>query len=149
MAESYTVHLAAGPDDVAACYAVRHEVFVIGQAVPVEIERDELDEAADHAVAVDADGAVVGTGRLVSRPDRVGVVGRMAVLPAVRGRGVGAAVLGRLEAAAAERGLVTVELHAQRHAEGFYARLGYAAYGEPFDEAGIEHVHMRKALPRG
>ena len=60
-----TVVRLAGPQDLDGVYAVRHEVFVVEQGVPVELERDELDAAADHAVAVDAAGAVVGTGRLV------------------------------------------------------------------------------------
>jgi GNAT superfamily N-acetyltransferase len=71
----------------------------------------------------------------------------MAVAPAERGRGVGAAVLRRLEQRAVERGLSAVELHAQVHALPFYARAGYSAFGEVYLEAGIEHRSMRKALP--
>ena len=62
----------AGPDDMPAVYALRHEVFVVGQDVPVELERDELDAAADHAVALDAAGEDVGTGRLVLLYDPAG-----------------------------------------------------------------------------
>jgi predicted GNAT family N-acyltransferase len=136
----------AGAAELAAAYAVRREVFGIEQGVPPEIERDPLDAVADHVVAR-RDGEVVGTGRLVARPDGFGVVGRMAVCPAVRGAGVGRAVLTALEGAARARGLRGVELHAQSHARGFYDRAGYAAYGAEFVEAGIRHVAMRKALP--
>lgn len=131
----------AGPLDLPAVFALRHEVFVIGQDVPEALERDELDAASDHAVA-ESDGQVVGTGRLL--PD--GTIGRMAVTPAARGRGTGAAVLARLERRAAERGLAAVELHAQLHARGFYERAGYEAFGDVYLEAGIEHVSMRKLL---
>lgn len=132
-----------GPDDpaLAAAFALRHEVFVVGQNVPVELELDELDEECDHAVAVVA-GAVVGTGRLL--PD--GTIGRMAVAEAHRGSGVGAAVLARLEDAARERGHSRVELHAQVHAAGFYDKAGYQRVGETYLEAGIEHVTMTKQL---
>jgi predicted GNAT family N-acyltransferase len=39
-----------------------------------------------------------------------------------------------------------VTLHAQRSAEAFYLRLGYAPHGEPFEEAGIAHIEMRRPL---
>jgi len=136
----------AGAEDMPAVYALRHEVFVLGQRVPPEIERDDLDAAATHAVATE-DGRVVGTGRLVARPDRVGVVGRMAVHPSAQGRGAGRQVLSLLEFCARFQELSAVELHAQTHAQWFYARAGYAPVGGTYLEAGIEHVTMRKPLP--
>jgi limonene-1,2-epoxide hydrolase/predicted GNAT family N-acyltransferase len=134
------VRLAAA-EDLPAVFALRHQVFVGGQGVPEELERDELDAVSDHAVAV-VDGVVVGTGRLL--PD--GTIGRMAVADAARRRGIGAAVLARLEQRARERGLPAVELHAQLHATGFYTRAGYLPFGEVYLEAGIEHRSMRKEL---
>jgi len=131
----------AHEQDMAAAYALRHEVFVLGQDVPEELERDEYDAVSDHAVAV-LGGTVVGTGRLL--PD--GTIGRMAVLSAARGGGVGAAVLAALEAQGRARGLLCVQLHAQVHAEAFYERAGYTAYGPVYVEAGIDHVSMRKSL---
>jgi predicted GNAT family N-acyltransferase len=127
--------------DMPAVFALRHEVFVVGQDVPEELERDELDAVSDHAVAV-VDDQVLGTGRLL--PD--GTIGRMAVSPAVRGQGIGAAVLTVLEERARERGLAAVELHAQVHALGFYDRYGYVPFTEVYLEAGIEHRSMRKEL---
>ena len=143
---SATVRLAQD-DDMAAVYALRHEVFVLGQDVPEDMERDEFDDTCDHAVAV-RDGAVVATGRLLDPADGAGTgtVGRMAVAEAARGTGLGAAVLTCLEERARERGLAAVELHAQVHARGFYDRAGYVPYGDTYLEAGIEHVSMRKAL---
>ena len=131
----------AQDQDLAAVFALRHEVFVVGQDVPEDLERDDLDDVCVHAAAL-IDGVLVGTGRL--RPD--GIIGRMAVAESARRQGVGAAVLALLEQAAAERGLTEVELHAQLHAAGFYDRAGYERVGEVYLEAGIEHVTMRKAL---
>jgi predicted GNAT family N-acyltransferase len=48
--------------------------------------------------------------------------------------------------AARERGDHEVRLYAQRSAEVFYKRQGFAAYGEPFDEVGIAHIAMRRNL---
>lgn len=147
----------ARPDELEQVYALRHEVFVVGQDVPEELERDELDAAAEHVVAC-RDGRVVGTGRLVDgrideqgrlepgSPGRVGTIGRMAVADAARGAGTGRALLDLLVARAAERGLPAVELHAQLHARGFYERAGFVPFGEVYLEAGIEHVGMRRPL---
>jgi predicted GNAT family N-acyltransferase len=147
----------AGPGDMDAVYALRHEVFVVGQDVPVELERDELDATADHVVAV-VDGTLVGTGRLVDgrididgrlEPDTagtVGTIGRMAVQETARGTGLGRALLDLLVTRAAERGLPAVELHAQLHARGFYERAGFTPFGDVYLEAAIEHVGMRREL---
>lgn len=137
----------AEPGDLPAAYALRHEVFVRGQDVPAELERDEYDAVADHAVAF-VDGVLLATGRLLppAGPGLAATVGRMAVAPSARGQGLGAAVLAQLEQTAAARGWPAVALHAQLHAVGFYQRAGYTAYGEVYREAGIEHQSMRKEL---
>ncbi len=122
---------------------VREAVFVVEQGVPPEIELDEWDELSDHAVARCADGTVVGTGRLL--PD--GHIGRMAVLPAWRGSGAGAAILRALLEQARRRGLRRVVLNAQTQAAGFYARFGFAPTARaPFVEAGIPHLEMARDL---
>ncbi|MCA1823689.1 MAG: GNAT family N-acetyltransferase [Mycobacteriales bacterium] len=136
----------ASDADRAALHALRTDVFVGEQGVPPELEQDEWDALADHVVATDAAGVVVGTGRLIVRDRGVGIVQRMAVRRDARGRGIGAALLAALEERARDRALQVVELHAQAHAQPFYERAGYTAYGEPFREAGIEHVSMRKVL---
>ena len=72
--------------------SVRHEVFVVEQRVPVEVELDDDDAVSVHAVAYDTDGTAVGTGRLL--PD--GHIGRMAVRKRARGLGVGGQILDAL-----------------------------------------------------
>ena len=126
--------------------ALRRLVFVDEQAVPAELERDELDAVATHAVVRDEAGRLVGTGRVVVGSAGVARIGRMAVAAEARRTGVGSALLAVLEAAAVDAGCTRVELHAQAHATGFYGRAGYAVEGEPFDEAGIRHVAMAKSL---
>ena len=126
--------------------ALRTRVFVEEQRVPAEMEQDEHDATAVHALAEDEDGRVVATGRLLVRDGRA-VIGRMAVDAAARGRGHGAAVLAELHRQAAVLGLPEVELHAQLTARGFYERAGYTAVGDCYEEAGIAHVTMRRSLP--
>jgi predicted GNAT family N-acyltransferase len=144
---SFRVTRARAPEDLAPAFALRRQVFVVEQRVPEDLERDEHDRGADHVVAHDEEGRLVATGRLVRIAARTGKVGRMAVAAGARGRGAGAAVLAELERIAAERGLEEIVLHAQISAKGFYDRAGYSTEGEVFQEAGIEHVLMRKRLP--
>lgn len=121
---------------------IRRAVFVEEQKVPAEIELDEFDPLSLHALAFDRTGTVVGTGRLL--PD--GHIGRMAVLRQARGSGVGGALLEALMRAARARGDREVALSAQTHAIPFYERFGFVAEGEPYDDAGIAHRMMRRAL---
>lgn len=125
---------------------VRREVFIEEQRIPKELEWDEHDATAVHAVARNRLGQAIATGRLVSESPGVGRIGRMAVHRVLRSGGHGAAVLRALEAVAAARGDREVTLHAQRSAEAFYSRLGYLPHGEPFEEAGIAHIEMRRKL---
>jgi predicted GNAT family N-acyltransferase len=120
---------------------IRFAVFVEEQGVPAELEMDALDAQCLHALAFHGNLAV-GTARLL--PD--GHIGRMAVLKARRGRGVGAALLQRLIQAARERGDREALLSAQVHALGFYRAHGFTPYGEIYEEAGIPHQAMRLAL---
>jgi predicted GNAT family N-acyltransferase len=136
----------AGPADRPEVVALRTRVFVEEQGVPPDIERDDADATAVHAVSRDDAGRVVATGRLLER-DGTAVIGRMAADAAARGQGHGAAVLAVLHREAVRRGFREVELHAQVSARGFYERAGYTAVGEEYDEAGIAHVTMRRVLP--
>jgi len=118
---------------------IRFTVFVEEQRVPREIELDDMDRPSLHALAYDAQGRAVGTGRLL--PD--GHIGRMAVLKDWRGQGVGSAILAALIGAAKARGDRGVVLSAQTHALEFYRKHGFAPVGEVYDDAGIPHQEMR------
>jgi YbgC/YbaW family acyl-CoA thioester hydrolase len=126
--------------------AVRRAVFIDEQRIPEALEWDEHDESALHGVVRNRLGQVIATGRLVAEDASIGRIGRLAVHRALRGGGHGAALLQALEEAARARGDRELTLHAQRSAQAFYARLGYVPDGEAFEEAGIAHIEMRRAL---
>jgi YbgC/YbaW family acyl-CoA thioester hydrolase len=126
---------------------IRTAVFVEEQGIPAELEWDEADAGAVHAVAYNRLGQAVATGRLLPASAGIAKIGRMAVLQVLRGGGCGAQVLRALAAAAHGRGDRGIALHAQRSARAFYARLGFVVAGEPFEEAGIPHLAMTSALP--
>lgn len=117
--------------------AIRVAVFVDEQGVPLALELDEADPVSLHALAC-VGGEAVATGRLL--PD--GRVGRMAVLAAWRGKGVGAAILAALVREAGVRGMAQLVLHSQTHATGFYARFGFEPVGDVYEEAGLPHQTM-------
>ena len=140
--QTFSVRHAAWEKESPALRRIRNAVFVMEQQVPEDEEWDELDVACLHALALDRDGAPIGTGRLA--PD--GKIGRMAVLKEWRGTGVGAAILESLMNAARARGMRECHMHAQSHALAFYARHGFESQGDEFLEAGIPHRRMRRRL---
>lgn len=126
--------------------AVRTRVFVEEQKIPKEMEWDEADATAQHAVAYNRMGLPVATGRLLQHAEGVGRIGRMAVLRALRGSNLGRDILAQLTLAARARGDAELMLHAQASALGFYRRLGWVPHGDAFDEVGIPHQEMRLLL---
>jgi predicted GNAT family N-acyltransferase len=138
----FTVAIVEFSDARADLHAVREHVFIVEQGVPAEIERDALDPLCRHVIARGADGQPIGAGRLT--PDHR--IGRMAVLPDCRGRGVGEAMLQALVDEARNLGWHEVSLHAQVSALTFYSRHGFVPYDPRFVEAGIDHQSMRRRL---
>ena len=126
--------------------ALRTAVFVEEQRIPAEMEWDAADAECVHAVAYNRLGLPLATGRLLQHVPGVAKIGRMAVSQAVRSSGVGREVLDALMKAARARGDHEVLLHAQTSAAPFYARAGFTPRGAEFEEAGIPHVEMTRAL---
>ena len=126
--------------------ALRTEVFVEEQEIPQELEWDEHDAKAMHALVLNKLGQPVATGRLLQPQPKLAQIGRMAVSKALRGGNLGRMVIEALVDAARQRGDHQVILHAQCSAEGFYRRLGFKAHGEVFQDAGIDHIEMTMKL---
>ncbi|WP_203229102.1 GNAT family N-acetyltransferase [Halobellus captivus] len=129
-------------------FDLRRAVFVEEQGVDEEIEWDEHDEPdadATHFVAYD-DGDVVGAARFRGVDGEVGKVERVAVAADRRGEDWGRRVMDAVESHAHADGFDRLALHAQTQVRGFYERLGYDAFGEEFEEAGIPHIEMEKEL---
>ncbi|MGJ8603489.1 MAG: GNAT family N-acetyltransferase [Marivita sp.] len=127
--------------DLAPCFAIRYEVFVGEQNVPVELERDALDATAIHLLAK-RDARPVGAARIVLMGE-TGKIGRVCVLRDQRGTGLGAVLIRHaLDVLRDTPGITRAALGAQIDALGFYEKLGFAAYGDVFDDAGIDHRMM-------
>jgi predicted GNAT family N-acyltransferase len=138
------VRRARDASEVDAALALREQVFCGEQGVSLADELDGRDDEAVHLVAIE-DGAVIGTCRLLLEGATV-KLGRMAVAPAARGRGLARALLAEADAQSKAMGAERIALAAQLTAQGIYGRAGYEPYGEVFLDAGIEHVMMAKPL---
>ena len=123
----------------AALLDLRATVFIREQGVSEQRERDGLDVDCWHVLARDDGGHPIGCGRLTPQHK----IGRLAVLPDWRGQGVGAAMLRELLGLARAQGWPEVALDAQVGAIGFYARAGFVAHGDEFEDAGLAHRAMR------
>lgn len=127
--------------------SIRQTVFVEEQQVPPELEWDSTDEIADHYLAVLSDNTPVGVGRLFSTLEETAHIGRMAILPAHRGKGIGQVLLRHMLADAAGQ-FSEVQLSAQEHAIPFYQQSGFHVCSDFYDDAGIPHVDMRCLAPK-
>lgn len=144
-----TVEQVTTKEQLEACFGIRMKVFVMEQKVPRDIELDEYDEspqACRHFLI--RDGAKpVATGRWKVLEEGTAKLQRIAVLAEYRSQGAGRMVVETMEKDAKGQGMTAVVLDGQCTAEGFYRRLGYRTEStEPFLDAGILHVRMKKEL---
>lgn len=135
----------ARTDELHTCFAVRYEVFVLGQGVPPELEVDGHDPSCFHFIAHWRD-ELAGTTRLRITKEGTAKIERVAVRPPWQGRGVGTELVHAAENFAREQGYAEVMLSAQEKVVPFYARLGYEPVGERFMEACIPHRKMKRTL---
>lgn len=131
--------------DIATCRRLRRTVFIEEQGVSEADEIDDKDDAAIHLLAT-VDGVPMGSARLILMGE-VGKIGRVCVLPAARGTGLGAALMrAAVDELRRQPGVTQAKLGAQTHALGFYERLGFTAFGPVYDDAGIAHRDMMLVL---
>lgn len=125
-----------------AGFALRREVFVIEQQIPEAEEFDADDLTATHVVAIAA-GNVVGTLRIIWTDEHV-KLGRVVVSQLWRGQGISTRLLRFAMDLARDRGKTRFYLTAQHDKLGVYEKLGFVAFGEPFDDgSGILHLKMK------
>lgn len=142
---SYTVKMTRCLDELPEARSIRTRVFIEEQGFVNEF--DDIDQNALHLVLFEH-GTAAATGRLFAeaRESEPLHIGRVAVLPAFRRRGLGAAVLHELETAARAQGCTAVELSAQTRAAGFYEALGYQPFGDIYLDESCPHIRMKKNL---
>lgn len=120
---------------------VREQVFIQEQHIAAEDEWDTHDAVALHVV-IYQEGQPIATARLLQDHS----VGRVAVLKAYRGQGIGQLIMKYIIALAQQQQRPILHLSAQTHALDFYQQLGFQQQGEVYMECSIAHVHMHLNL---
>ena len=131
-------------------FALRIEVFVKEQKVPIELELDEKDysENTVHIGYFNKD-KLIGVARLIDMDKDVIHIGRVVIDKEYRGQGIGRELIIGCETTAKNilKREIIIELSAQIQAEKFYESLGYNRVNDKiYLDAGIEHVDMRKVI---
>ena len=132
-------------DDLATCHALRRAVFIEEQNVSEADEVDGQDAEALHVLA-SVNGEPMGCARILISSDTA-KIGRVCVMRPARGTGLGRAIIEAcLDVSRQQPGVTRAKLGAQVHALPFYERLGFAAVGPVYDDAGIPHRDMERVL---
>lgn len=132
-------------EDIATCHAIRRAVFIEEQGIAEAEEWDDLDGQAIHLLAWQ-DSEAVGTARIFL-DGSTGKIGRVCVMPAARGTGLGRQLIkAAVDVLRSRHGVLQARLGAQVQAMGFYEKLGFAPVGEVYDDAGIPHQDMVRDL---
>lgn len=119
--------------------AIRKQVFVKEQNVPIDIEIDGLDDEAEHVIAY-VGGEPIGCARI--RFNTYAKLERIAIVEKYRGRGFGIQLTDFLIEYCKQKNVVEIRLHAQMYTADFYKKLGFLERGKTFFEADIEHIEM-------
>lgn len=142
MSNPFTVHLLSWNNGEPLLRAIREEVFIRELGVPEALEWDGLDQTSQHALALSVNGEAIGCGRITPG----GQIGRVAVLPAWRGKRIGSAIMEALLDYAHSHDYQLLELKAQTEAVRLYRRFDFSEVGEVFMDANTPHIKMQLHL---
>ncbi|MGH8825217.1 MAG: GNAT family N-acetyltransferase [Jiangellaceae bacterium] len=146
MTEAATVQTATFADlDARTLYELlrlRVDIFVVEQHCAYrELDGRDTEPDALHVWLADEQARPLGYLRILSDPDRVARIGRVAVAEAARGAGLARRLMRTALDHVGDRPCV---LDAQAGLVGFYAGLGFVVNGPEYLEDGIPHVPMRR-----
>lgn len=125
-----------------AAKLIREQVFIQEQHIAPEDEWDAEDAVSLHFIAYDQEAQPIATARLMNSNS----IGRVAVLKAYRGKGIGKLLMEAVISQARIERREFLKLSSQVHAISFYAGLGFAAEGGEYLDCGIAHIDMRMKL---
>ncbi|CAM2926529.1 GNAT family N-acetyltransferase [Legionella worsleiensis] len=128
--------------DIEACLAIRYQVFVVGQNVPLQEEIDGQDEHSEHYL-VFFNKTPIGTAR-VRYTDDYAKIERVAISDEYQGKGLGHVLMNFIIEDIQNNHLVKkAKLGAQTYAIPFYEKLGFIICSDEYLDAGIPHKDMR------
>lgn len=131
-----------GIDDDPRCLHVTlyvdDELAGCARVFPEPLERELVPDAPQSPACPLDDGVPA---------ERVYLLGRVAVLPAFRRRGLASALVAASDDAACAAGARVCKLHAQEYVRDLYAKLGYGQISDvDYEDEGQPHLWMAKLL---
>ncbi|MFJ7890322.1 GNAT family N-acetyltransferase [Lysinibacillus xylanilyticus] len=141
----YNVKIVETAKEHEDAFAVRKQVFVKEQGVPLHLECDAEDASATHFIMYE-DNDPVGAARLRSIEDDAAKIERVCILQDQRGKKLGALIMKEMEKHAILINKKKLKLNAQSYAIPFYEKLGYTVTSPEFMDAGIPHRAMEKMI---
>jgi len=150
-------------------FAVRRAVFMDEQGYSSDFDGIDDDPSCVH-LTLYIDGELAGCSRLFPEPleralapespqspacaldqgvtaEETFLLGRVAVMPAFRRRGLASVIIAASDEAARAAGARVVKLHAQEYAQDLYAKQGYAQISDiDYEDEGQPHLWMAKRL---
>jgi predicted GNAT family N-acyltransferase len=137
----------ATAEDFENYYRLRWEVLRKPWNQPRGTEKDEQEDIAFHAMAVNEQGECVGVARLQHNSPDEAQVRFMGVRHDQQGKGTGRALMHFLEGKAKSDGIRKIVLQARENAVPFYRALGYSVTEKTFRLWDIiQHYKMEKTL---
>lgn len=124
---------------------IRLKVFVEEEGIDINLEIDGKDSDC-YQIVFFCENKAAGTARFSINENNQLKIQRVAVLKDFRGQGVGQKMMEAIEKWGQENNFKEAALSAQKHALGFYEKLGYQKHGGEYLEAGIPHYDMTKKL---
>jgi len=141
----YNVKIVETAKEHEDAFAVRKQVFVEEQGVPLHLECDAEDASATHFIMYEGNDPV-GAARLRNIVDDTAKIERVCILQDQRGKKLGALIMKEMEKHAISMNKKKLKLHAQSYAIPFYEKLGYTVTSPEFMDAGIPHRAMEKTI---
>lgn len=130
------------PKEIYEILKARMEVFLLEQHI-VCLDIDGIDYESLH-VFFENEGRVEAYFRAFKVDDAV-KIGR--VLTREHGKGLGRKLMEKgMEKVKNHFGCDKIILHSQKHAEGFYKRLGFETVSDEYLEEGVVHVTMQLGI---
>ena len=126
--------------------ALRQDVFNLEQHC-TEPDIDHFDQKAMHLLGVQNDQLVSYLRVFLpgNRYSDATSIGRVVTARSARGHGLGRAAMAQTLAYLHSNHVAApILISAQAYLEKFYMSYGFKQIGDPFDEAGILHIPMRK-----
>ena len=130
------------PATAYAVWKLRQDVFVVEQQCPYGDLDGRDDEPGTRHVVLRDDDTVLGYARVLDDDRAVWRIGRVALAPDARGRGLADVVMETALQVCPDRDVV---LDAQAPLVGWYESLGFVVSGPEFLDDGIPHLPMRRA----